>query len=109
MCARDLRAYSASHDGALSYYRDRYGLEADLVLHLSDSRYALIECKLGSHEIEDGASHLLEIRRLIQEHNKEEKQVPLREPDLLIVMTGGQMAYSRPDGVKVIPLACLKD
>lgn len=49
------------------------------------------------------------IKRLIQEHNKTEKQVPLREPDLMIVMTGGQMAYIRPDGVKVIPLACLKD
>ena len=36
-------------------------------------------------------------------------QVPLREPDLMIVMTGGSMAYTRPDGVKVIPLACLKD
>ena len=47
--------------------------------------------------------------RLIQEHNKTEKQVPLREPDLMIVMTGGSMAYTRPDGVKVIPLACLKD
>lgn len=109
MCARDLRVYSASHDGSLSYYRDRYGLEADLVLHLSDGRYALIECKLGSREIEDGSKHLLEIKRLIQEHNKTENQVPLREPDLLIVMTGGNMAYTRPDGVKVIPLGCLKD
>ena len=52
---------------------------------------------------------LLELKRLIQEHNKTEKQVPIREPDLLIVMTGGTMAYTRPDGVKVIPLACLKD
>ena len=28
---------------------------------------------------------------------------------VLIVLTGGQMAYPRPDGVKVIPLGCLKD
>lgn len=109
MCIRDLRAYTADFDSHISYYRDRYGLEADLVLHLADGRYALIECKLGSREINDGAAHLLELKRLIQEHNKEEKQVPLREPDLLIVMTGGHMAYTRPDGVKVIPLACLKD
>lgn len=109
MCARDLRAYTADFDSHLSYYRDRYGLEADLVLHLADGKYALIECKLGSREIDEGAVHLLEIKRLIQEHNKTEKQVPLREPDLLIVMTGGKMAYTRPDGVKVIPLACLKD
>ena len=109
MCIRDLKAYTADFNSRISYYRDRYGLEADLVLHLEDGRYALIECKLGSREIDDGAKHLLELKRLIQEHNKAEKQVPIREPDLLIVMTGGTMAYSRPDGVKVIPLACLKD
>ncbi len=109
MCARDLRAYSPDFLTHLSYYRDRYGLEADFVLHLADGRYALIECKLGSCDIEEGSQHLLELKRLIQEHNKTEKQVPLREPDLLIVLTGGQMAYTRSDGVKVIPLACLKD
>ena len=53
--------------------------------------------------------HRLEIKRIVQEHNKTEKQVPLREPDLLIILTGGCMAYTRPNGVKVIPLACLKD
>lgn len=109
MCIRDLRAYSTYNDGNLSYYHDRYGLEADIVLHLSDGRYALIECKLGSKEIEEGAEHLLEIKRLIQKYNKTEKQVPLREPDLLMIITGGNMAYTRKDGVKVIPLACLKD
>ena len=109
MCIRDLKIYTADFNSRISYYRDRYGLEADLVLHLEDGRYALIECKLGSSEIDDGAKHLLEIKRLIQEHNKTEKQVPIREPDLLIVMTGGSMAYTRQDGVKVIPLSCLKD
>lgn len=109
MCVRDLRAYTADFDSHLSYYRDRYGLEADLVLHFSDGRYALIECKLGSREIEEGAQHLLEIKRLIQEKNKTETQIPLREPDLMIIITGGKMAYTRADGVKVIPLACLKN
>jgi hypothetical protein len=109
MCARDLRAYTADFNSRLSYYRDRYGLEADFVLHLEDGRYALLECKLGSHEIEDGAKHLLKIKQLIKEYNKSENQVPLREPDLLIVITGGQMAYTRDDGVKVIPLGCLRD
>lgn len=108
MCARDLRAYSQDLGGELSYYHDRYGLEADLVLHLSDGRYALIECKLGSQEIEDGASHLTEIVRLIREHNLTEKQTPIRDPDLLIILTGGKMAYTRQDGVKIIPLGCLK-
>ncbi len=109
LCIRDLRAYTPDFDSRISYYRDRYGLEADLVLHLADGRYALIECKLGSNEIEEGAGHLLELQSLIREHNIGEKQVPLREPDLMIVLTGGKMAYTRPDGVKIIPIGCLKD
>lgn len=109
MAIRDLKAYSTSLGGSISYYHDRYDLEADAVLHLDDGRYALIEFKLGSREIEEGAEHLKEIKRLVQEHNKTEKQIKLREPDLMIVITGGEMAYTRPDGVKIIPLACLKD
>lgn len=109
LCFRDLRVYSQALGGRLSYYHDRFGLEADAVLHLDDGRYALIECKLGSREIEDGAKHLLEIKRLISEKNKTEKQTGLREPDLLIVITGGEMAYTREDGVRVVPIGCLKD
>lgn len=109
MCIRDLKAYSQALGGSMSYYHDRYNLEADAVLHLNDGRYALIEFKLGSKEIEDGASHLLQIKSLVQDYNKREKQIRLREPDLLIVITGGSMAYARPDGVKIIPLACLRD
>ena len=106
---RDLRIYSSEHGGYVSYYRDRYGLEADAVLHLEDGRYALIEIKLGQHDIEEGAKHLCEIERLIKEHNEKEKQVPLRLPDLKIVITGTQYGYKREDGVLVIPIGCLKD
>ena len=93
----------------MSYYHDRFGLEADAVLHLNDGRYALIECKLGSREIEEGAKHLLEIKRLVSEKNKTEKQIKLREPDLQIVLTGGEMAYTREDEMKTIPIGCLRD
>ncbi len=109
MCIRDLKVYSQALGGRVSYYHDRYGLEADVVLHIADGRYALIECKLGSREIDEGAKHLLQLRNLIREKNQGEKQMPLREPDLLIVLTGGEMAYTREDGVKVIPLATLRD
>ena len=106
---RDLKIYSSEYGGTVSYYRDRYGLEADAVLHLEDGRYALIEIKLGQNEVDEGAKHLLEIERLIAEHNNKEKQVPLRLPDLKIVITGTQYGYKREDGVYVIPLGCLKD
>ena len=109
LCIRDLKVYSQASGGRLSYYHDRYGLEADAVLHLDDGRYALIEFKLGSREIEAGAKHLLEIADLIRKYNKNETQVPLREPDLLIIITGGEMAYSREDGIKIIPIGTLRD
>ncbi len=108
MCIRDLKAYSYGFFSSVGYYRDRYGLESDVVLHLGDGRYALIECKLGSNEIEEGARHLIQIHNLIVEHNKTEKQVPIREPDLKIILTGGQYGYTRKDGVHVIPISCLR-
>ena len=108
LCIRDLRAYTDNFFSSVGYYRDRYGLESDIVLHIEDGRYAIIECKLGSREIEEGASHLTQLHNLIIEHNMHEHQVPIREPDLKIVLTGGQYAYTRADGVHVIPLACLR-
>ena len=109
LCIRDLKIYSAAMDGAMSYYHDRYDLEADGVLHLNDGRYALLEFKLGTKEIEEGAKHLLEIESLIRKYNEKEKQCPLRLPDLKIVITGSQYGYKRKDGVYVIPIGCLKD
>lgn len=109
LCIRDLKIYSSKMNGELSYYHDRYGLEADGVLHLKDGRYALLEFKLGTKEIDEGAKHLCEIEKLINEYNQKEKQCPLRLPDLKIVITGSQFGYKRDDGVFVIPIGCLKD
>jgi len=109
LCIRDFKIYSSAQDGYMSYYRDRYGLEADGVLHLDDGRYALIEFKLGQSEVEEGAKHLCKIESLVKEFNKKEKQCPLRLPDLKLVITGTQYGYRRDDGVFVIPIGCLKD
>lgn len=109
LCIRDLKIYSQSFDGKVSYYRDRYGLEADCVLHLNDGRYALIEFKLGESEIDEGARHLCEIEKLVKVYNESEKQCKLRLPDLKIVITGTKYGYKREDGVFVIPIGCLKN
>ncbi len=108
LCMRDLKAYSSALGGELSYYRDRYGLEADAVLHLEDGRYSLIEFKLGEGDVEEGARHLLEIERLVKEHNEREQQVPLRLPDLKLVITATEFGYRRDDGVCVVPIGCMK-
>lgn len=109
LCIRDLKVYSSANDGMISYYHDRYGLEADAVLHLDDGRYALIEFKLGDAQIDEGARHLCEIEDLIKEYNKQESQVPLNLPTLKLVITANQFGYRRKDGVFVIPIGCLKN
>lgn len=102
LCFRDLKVYSNALKGRLSYYRDRTNLEADAILHLNDGRYALIEFKLGSKQIEEAAKHLLELNELIKKAN-------IKEPELLLIITGGEVAFTRSDGVKIIPIGCLKD
>lgn len=102
LAIRDLRVYSQKLGGRISYYHDRYGLECDAVLHLRDGRYALIEMKLGSKEIEEGSKHLLKLKSLIKEHN-------MLTPSFMMVLTGGKLAYQRKDGVYVVPIGCLKD
>ena len=109
LCLRDLKIYSSKFDGRISYYRDRYGLEADCALHLNDGRYALVEFKIGSSQIDEAASHLIKIEGLIKQHNEKERQCPIRLPDSKIVITGSEYGYRRKDGVFVIPIGCLKD
>ncbi len=107
LCSRDLEVYSMPLRGRISYYRDREGLEVDAVLHLDDGRYALIEFKLGSKQIEEGAKHLLKVCNLIERANLNRK-TKIKKPDILMIITGGEMAYTRNDGVKIIPVGCLK-
>ena len=67
---------------------------------------SVVEFKLGSHEVEEGAKHLCEIERLVREHNKTESQVPIRPPDLKLVITGTEYGFRRDDGVLEIPIGC---
>lgn len=107
LCIRDLLVYSSSVNGEVLYYNDDNGLEADCIIYLSDGRYALIEFKLGDREIDKGAKNLLKLKDLIKKSIKN-KKIDLEEPSFLAVITGKNMAYTRDDGVKVIPIGCLR-
>lgn len=102
LCDRDLRIYAEAIDGQVFHYRDASGLEADAVIALNDGRWAAVEVKLGSKEIEDAAVHLLELKNKV---NTEK----MREPSFLMILTGTEIAYRREDGVYVVPLGCLKE
>ena len=109
LCIRDLKIYTSAYDGRASYYHDRYGLEADCVLHLNDGRYAIIEFKLGQNEVDDAAKHLCQIEKLVAEYNQKEKNCPMLHPSLKLVITATEYGYRRDDGVFVIPIGCLKN
>ena len=102
LCDRDLRIYAEANDGQIFHYRDASGLEADAVIALNDGRWAAVEVKLGSKEIEDAAVHLLKLKDKVN-------TMKMREPSFLMILTGTEIAYRREDGVFVVPLGCLKD
>lgn len=102
MAVRDLRAYATALGGSVRHYRDGDGLEADAVLHLGDGRWAAFVVKLGSEKgIVRGAKSLLTLRKRVDESVRS-KMV------FSAVITAGQVAYTRKDGVHVIPLTCLR-
>lgn len=103
LCIRDLRVFAEYLDGDLYHYRDSNGLECDVVLHLRNGLYGLIEIKLGgSKNIDEGAKNLLKLSSIIDAER-------MGAPSFLMVLTGvGPYAYRRSDGVYVVPITCLK-
>ena len=105
---RDLRVYASSLNGVLSHYHDAFDLEVDGVLHLRNGKYALIEIKLGNKDIDKGIKNLHKVVDLIKENNKNKDKLHIPEPNLLLIITASNIAYEK-DGVKIIPIGCLKD
>jgi len=116
MVLRDLLVFAQAHDAKLMHYSDSNGLEADAVVQLNDGRYALIEIKTGTNAIPSAEKNLLKFVDVIRKHNEKASKneshpkVRYREPSLLLIICGNAtMAYTTENGVKVIPVGCLKD
>jgi len=104
MCVRDLRVYAESINGSIYHYRDKSDLECDAVVHLKNGKYGLVEIKLGGDKgIEDGAKTLLKLKGRIDCEK-------MNEPSFMMVLCGvAPYAYTRKDGVIVVPIGCLKN
>ena len=102
LCTRDIRVYAQHNDGEVFHFRDKTGLEADLLVQLRNGQWGAIEVKLGNKQIEEAAENLLKLKNKIDADK-------MQEPSFLMVLTGGQFAYRRKDGVLVVPIGCLKD
>jgi len=102
LCTRDIRIYAQAIDGDVFHYRDKSGLESDLIVRLRDGRWAAIEVKLGNKQIEEASQNLLTLKAKIDKDK-------MGQASFLMVITGGQYAYRRNDGVLVVPIGCLKN
>ena len=102
LCIRDLRIYADKIGGSVYQYHDSSGLETDAVIHLENGCWGAVEIKLGGNMIDKAAENLLKFKQKIDTEH-------MQEPKFLMVLTGLNYAYRRPDGVYVVPIGCLKD
>lgn len=106
LMARDLRVFLSTYAGLgnkLSYYRDNTGLEVDMIAEYA-GRWAGIEIKLSDTKVDEGAAHLNALKKRLGSNPAARNE----EPAFLAVVVGrGSLAYTRDDGVHVIPAAVL--
>ena len=102
MVVRDLRVYAQTMDGHVCHYRDKNGLEVDAIVHLPRGRWGAVEVKLSDKWADDGADNLLKLRDKIDSDE-------VGEPAFMAIVTADGAAYTRDDGVHVIPLSCLRN
>ena len=101
LCVRELRVYMRAQGGDVFHYRDKTGLEVDVIVRLPSGAWGAIEVKLGGDaRIEEGSKNILKLFEKI-----DKRKIP--EAAFGMVLTGGKYAYTRPDGIHVVPLACL--
>ncbi len=92
-----LVTYFDELDANVFHYRDSNGLEADAIVQARSGEWLAIEVKLGAGQVDAAAQSLLKLRGLVAG----------TRPVALIVITATGYAYTRPDGVRVVPLSLL--
>ena len=104
LAVRDLRVYAESLDGDVYHYKDNLDNECDVVIHLRDGRYALLEVKLGGEKLIDvGVKTLKDVLRRIDTDK-------MGKPAFMAIITGTERyAYRRDDGIIILPLGALKN
>ena len=100
MVVRDLRVYAEARGAQVFHYRDESGLEADVIIEMSDGRWAAFEVKLGASAaiVDAAAANLLALR----------DKVNADPPLALGVITGTGYGIVRKDGVLQIPIGALR-
>lgn len=101
LCEHDLRIYAESIGCKLFHYRDGRGREIDAVIESPDSSWSAIEIKLGFGQVDSAAESLLKMKDLFEGEGMAPK-------NLIVVCGMTTFAYTRPDGVMVVPITSLR-
>lgn len=102
LCMRDLKIYTSSFNGDITFYRDEKEFEVDAILRTSSGKWGAIEIKLGAGYVDEAAQNLLKFKERVDTKK-------CGEPSFLMVLTGTKYSYKRPDGVYVVSIGCLKN
>lgn len=88
----------------LRYYRDGSGLEADVIIELSDGRWAAVEIKLGEDKVEKAIESL----NHLEEKVCSRARARVRPPEFKLVLVGvSEYARKVGDRSYVVPLRLL--
>ena len=102
LCMRDLKIYTQSYGGDITFYRDEKNFEIDAILRTSSGKWGAIEIKLGAGYIDEAACNLLKFKERVDTKK-------CGEPAFLVVLTGANYSYKRKDGVYVVSLGTLRN
>ncbi len=102
LCMRDLKVYTQSYGGDITFYRDEKDFEVDAILRTSSGKWGAIEIKLGAGYIDAAAENLLKFKERVDSKK-------CGEPAFLMVLTGTNYSYKREDGVYVVSIGTLKN
>lgn len=102
LCIRDLKIYTQYYGGDITFYRDENDFEVDAIFRTSSGKWGAIEIKLGAGYIEEAVSNLLKFKEQVDTKK-------CGEPEFLMVLTGCEYSYKRPDGVYVVSIGTLKN
>lgn len=102
LCMRDLKIYTSSFNGDITFYRDEKEFEVDAILRTSSGKWGAIEIKLGAGYVDEAAQNLLKFKERVDTKK-------CGEPSFLMVLTGTKYSYKRPDSVYVVSIGCLRN
>lgn len=100
LCYRDVCVYSSPFGGKVKYFGDSNNFEIDMVVEAKGTKWSAIEVKLRNDEFDKAAENLIKL--------KNRMSTDAKLPSFLMILTAmGGYAYTRDNGVAVVPIDCL--